>query len=212
LNSVIKKFSDQGEFLMKLGSSDPKDPMYLQGVTAIAVNSEYEIFAMDQPRAEVKRFEVEKNDSSVISADGRQVIDNPAISNLPTFTGATEPYAKVKVTVRSDPVTCEAVADANGNWSCTLPTELPAGQHAMEASILLANDSILELGPYPVRVLGGIGTPGTSLGEGLLAPNTGLLVRTPISAVLSISALIAIISLIVFGFVRWSSKIKLFKR
>ena len=193
-STVIKRFSSDGEFLLKFGSAEPSNPLYMNSIGAIIVNNDYGVYAMDQYTTEVKRYEIEKNDSSIISADGRRVIDNPAISKQPTFAGSTEPYAKVTVTVHSDPVSCTADADAFGNWSCSLPTELPEGQHTLLASVALADNTSLELGPYPVHVIGVLGTPGTTLSEGLLAPNTGLLTRSPlIFTALSTMALLLIV-------------------
>lgn len=189
-NHRVQKFGNDGEYLLQFGSSTNSDQMYLGIGYALTVDNDYDVLVGDGETSEVKRFEIEKNDSSIISADGRKVIDNPAISKMPTFAGATEPYAKVTVTVHSDPVSCEATADAYGNWSCTLPTELPSGQHSLLASIALANNSTLDLGPYPVHVIGALGTPGTTLGEGLFAPNTGLLrTNTGMSVLAGLSVL-----------------------
>jgi hypothetical protein len=194
--SQIKKFGAEGEYLMKFGSDNATESMYINSAYALATNPNYDIYVLDRGTAEVKRYEIEKNNSTIISADGRRVIDNPTISKKPTFAGSTEPYSKVTVTVYSDPVTCEALADANGNWSCTLPTGLPAGQHSMEVSIALANDTTLEVGPYPVRVSGGLGATNANLSEGLLAPNTGVQKRNSMPIAPTFMILSAIVSLI----------------
>lgn len=95
----------------------------------------------------------------------------PTISKRPTFSGTAEPGATVTVTVRSDPITCTTTADSNGNWSCTLPSDLPPGDHTVTVRVVNPDNSIDELGPYAVVVTGsgaGVVTPATPL-----APNTG---------------------------------------
>lgn len=95
----------------------------------------------------------------------------PTINERPTFSGVAEPGATVTVTVRSDPIVCTTTADSNGNWSCTLPSDLPPGDHTVTVRIVNPDNSIDELGPYAVIVIGsgaGVVTPATPL-----APNTG---------------------------------------
>ena len=95
----------------------------------------------------------------------------PTINKRPTFSGTAEPGATVTVTVRSDPITCTTTADSNGNWSCTLPSDLPPGDHTVTVRVVNPDNSIVELGPYAVVVTGsgaGVVTPATPL-----APNTG---------------------------------------
>ena len=57
------------------------------------------------------------------------------VPNRPTFTGRAEPLATVRVDVHSDVVTCETTADAQGNWSCTLPSDLPDGEHRVVVTV-----------------------------------------------------------------------------
>ncbi|RYX78339.1 hypothetical protein EON76_05585 [bacterium] len=95
----------------------------------------------------------------------------PTINKRPTFSGTAEPGATLTVTVRSDPITCTTTADSNGNWSCTLPSDLPPGDHTVTVRVVNPDNSIVELGPYAVTVTGsgaGVATPATPL-----APNTG---------------------------------------
>ncbi|RYZ94420.1 MAG: hypothetical protein EOO68_20285 [Moraxellaceae bacterium] len=75
------------------------------------------------------------------------------------------------MTVRSDPITCTTTADSNGNWSCTLPSDLPPGDHTVTVRVVNPDNSIDELGPYAVTVANSSTTvvsPATPL-----APNTG---------------------------------------
>lgn len=90
-----------------------------------------------------------------ILADGSApTVGRLALSKRPTFTGVATPGAQVVVTVRSDPVTCTATADSQGNWSCTLPTELPAGSHTLYVTVTNPDNSVVNLGPYPITVDG----------------------------------------------------------
>lgn len=98
----------------------------------------------------------------------------PTVSKRPTFSGAAEPGATITVTVRSDPVTCTTTADSNGNWSCTLPSDLPAGDHTVTVTVANPDGSTDTLGPYAVVVPGnGTGATVTS-GDAVLAPDTGV--------------------------------------
>lgn len=63
--------------------------------------------------------------------------NRPVISKRPTFNGKAEPGATVTVTVRSDPVICTTTTDSNGNWSCTLPSDLPPGEHTVTIRVSL---------------------------------------------------------------------------
>ncbi len=98
---------------------------------------------------------------------------HPTIAPLPTFSGVANPGATVTVTVHSDPVTCTTTADANGNWSCTLPTSLPAGEHTVYVKVVNPDSSVENLGPYAVTVAAGAG--GTVTNTTPKAPNTGVL-------------------------------------
>ena len=199
-NNRIQKFGNDGEFILKFGSAQPGD-MQIKQPYAMAVNSNYDVFVSDYEDNKVSRFEIEKNDSTKISVDGQQVVDNLAIDKQPTFNGATEPYAKVTVTVHSDPVSCTATADAFGNWSCQLPTELPAGEHRLMASVTLADNTNIDIGTYPVRVIGALGTPGTSIGEGIFAPNTGFVSKTLMSRNSMIILVVSVVILVLFALI-----------
>lgn len=94
----------------------------------------------------------------------------PTIPATPTFSGKATPGAQVRVTVHSDPVICETTADGNGDWSCTLPTPLPAGAHTVYVRVVNPDSSVQELGPYAVTVAG----QGATITNGTpLAPNSG---------------------------------------
>lgn len=110
-----------------------------------------------------------------ITVNGTKPIANqPVIPKKPTFTGTATPGARVVVTVHSDPVTCATIADANGDWSCTLPSDLEPGQHTVIAVITNPDGSIVNLGPYTVSVSGGGSTGVVIDSKTPLVPNTGL--------------------------------------
>ena len=77
------------------------------------------------------------------------------------------------MTVRSDPVICTATADSNGNWSCTLPVDLPAGAHTVYVDVVNPDASVQQLGPYGITVAGN-GVGGVVDSNTPLAPNTGV--------------------------------------
>jgi hypothetical protein len=49
----------------------------------------------------------------------------------PTFRGKADPQAKILLTIHSDPITCAATADSEGNWDCTPATDIPNGSHSV---------------------------------------------------------------------------------
>lgn len=106
------------------------------------------------------------------SANGdRPLENNPYLPKRPTFSGKATPGAHVVVTVHSDPISCSATADGSGNWSCTLPEDLEPGVHTVYVVITNPDNSVVNLGPYSVRVAGGETVIDSSTP---LAPNTGV--------------------------------------
>lgn len=124
---------------------------------------------------------------------------HPTINPLPTFSGVATPGATVTVTVHSDPVTCTTTADAHGNWSCTLSTALPAGEHTVYVQVTNPDSSVENLGPYAVTV------GGTITNETPRAPNTGLLNMMALSFGAVVGAA-AILVLSVLGVVRFRKR------
>lgn len=98
---------------------------------------------------------------------------SPVIPKRPTFSGTATPGAQVVVTVHSDPISCSATADTNGYWSCTLPSDLAPGNHTVYVRITNPDNSVVNLGPYSVRVAGA-GTTTTVNNQTPLAPNAGV--------------------------------------
>lgn len=77
------------------------------------------------------------------------------VTKLPknlSFKGVATPFAEVVVTVHSDPVSCQAIADTQGDWACSLSKSLPSGQHAVYVEVTNPDDSVVELGPYPIHI------------------------------------------------------------
>jgi hypothetical protein len=77
-------------------------------------------------------------------------VDNSVTNQEPlTVTGTTEPGATVEVRDDEGNVLCETVADANGNWSCSIP-DLEEGDYTFDVVAIdeLGNES----DPTPVDV------------------------------------------------------------
>lgn len=100
---------------------------------------------------------------------GGNALGVSTMPSRPTFSGKTAPGSQVSVTVHSDPVTCTATADSNGNWSCTLPSDLPPGTHTVQVVITDTGNNVTTLGPYTVIVAS---SPATVSGN-INAPDTG---------------------------------------
>ena len=97
--------------------------------------------------------------------------ESPTIDKRPTFSGKTVPGSTVTVTVNSDPVVCTTVADSNGDWSCTLPSDLVPGLHSARVVVATPGGETVTYGPYAVNVAAGEPTVITNETPG--APNTG---------------------------------------
>lgn len=54
------------------------------------------------------------------------------ISVSPTVRGTGPPNSLIIATFHSTPTTCKTYADANGDWSCTLASKLPYGNHTVD--------------------------------------------------------------------------------
>jgi hypothetical protein len=62
---------------------------------------------------------------------------------------------------------------ADGNWSCTLPSDLPAGDHFVTVAITNPDGSTEQLGPYAVTVSSSSPAGITISSNTPLAPSTG---------------------------------------
>ena len=95
----------------------------------------------------------------------------------PTFSGIGYANGAVTVTVNSDPITCSTTADAEGRWSCTLPSDIPEGHHTVTVALLNpATNQTTTMGPYHIYVQGTSDNPSGPIvitDETTLA-NTGL--------------------------------------
>jgi len=84
--------------------------------------------------------------------DQKPLGSTPVVSTLPAFSGQAPAGSHVKVTVRSDPVTCETTTNSNGFWSCTLTTALPAGAHTASIVVTTLLGQVFDLGTFPITV------------------------------------------------------------
>lgn len=83
------------------------------------------------------------------------------------ISGITEAFARVVIEVRSDPVTCETDADANGNFTCEFTSEIPMGYHTIK---IAATDIAGNVITYPDLTLGvrvGLAETGSPAGMGV---------------------------------------------
>jgi hypothetical protein len=166
-NYRVQKFSPTGEYLLQFGTRD-EGPMQLNSPVDISINSQFDVFVVESNIDKVKRFEIEKNDSTIISADGQRLSNNARIAPLARFSGATEPFADVEVSISDASLSCATEANARGEWSCQLPAEVSAGRHMLTAAIALADESEVIVGPLAVQVGSVESVPL------LAAPNTGV--------------------------------------
>jgi len=123
------------------------------------------------------------NGSSGLSSD----INNPQVSNGKQFKLSGKAYANgpVKVEIHSDPIICNTVADANGDWTCTFASAIPDGSHLVTVYLTdPANGQVRTVGPYYMDVLAST----------VSAPNTGLrgAISPMIYIILGLSSVIAI--------------------
>ena len=118
-------------------------------------------------------FNAQSGNEITAGVGGDELTGTPTISKRPTFSGTAPVGSTVTVTVHSDPVVCTAIADVNGNWSCTLPSDLVPGYHTVSIRVVEVGGAITDLGPYTVFVAGGAGT--TINNSTPLAPDTGFL-------------------------------------
>ena len=168
-NNTLHIFNADGDYLSSYGGPGSGDgqfdhPYYIgytSGKLYIADSWNHRVQVISVKDA------VELSDSSA-SVEGKSLLGNPTIDKRPAFMGTAPAGSTVTVTVHSDPVVCSATADADGNWSCTLPSDLEPGQHTVFVHITTLSGQILDLGPYIVTV-GGTITNNTPL-----APNSGV--------------------------------------
>lgn len=52
-----------------------------------------------------------------------------------TLSGTTSANATVHLTIKSDPISADVIADADGNWTYTLDQELALGDHTVDATV-----------------------------------------------------------------------------
>lgn len=133
-------------------------------------------FEFDQPTI---KLNPNANSSEEVTLGDVDTENRRTITNrLPVFSGKTFPNGAVTVTVNSDPIVCETTADAQGNWSCELPSEIPVGNHTIRAAMVNPSNATTEpVGPFLVAVADNT-QPGAGNGEGATGEN-GALPGTP---------------------------------
>lgn len=119
-----------------------------------------------QVSSNVATISIYVGNPAIVRTNGKALTNNANIPIRPTFSGTAPANTTITVTVHSDPVICSTTADANGNWSCSLPTNLTPGEHTVRVMVTYAGNIIQELGPYTVLV----SANGTSP---VLSPDTG---------------------------------------
>jgi surface protein len=108
--------------------------------------------------------------TAMINGD-KPLNQTPNVSRRPVFSGVANPGATVLVSIDGGAVTCNAVADQSGNWSCTSPSALALGAHTVSITVTEPGGVVTVLGPYNFVVVEGSGA-GTSIPS---APNTGFM-------------------------------------
>lgn len=110
-----------------------------------------------------------------VTVNGTRPINSlPVIPAKPTFSGVAVPNSHVVVMVHSDPTTCEATADDEGNWSCTLPDVLPAGTHTARVVVTDPSNNVTVLGPYTMVVTAGLAVPNTGVSAATFIDHGGI--------------------------------------
>jgi len=79
----------------------------------------------------------------------------PVISYQPTIAGIAPAYSRITIVIHTNPYTCKTTADAQGYWSCTLSSELPAEVHTVDVTATTPQGSVLTYPPFKVRVVAG---------------------------------------------------------
>jgi hypothetical protein len=77
----------------------------------------------------------------------------PVVSYQPTFTGIAPPYSYVVIVVHSDFYTCTTYADAQGYWTCTMPSNLPSTIHTVQVTAKTPAGSSLTFPQFTIKVI-----------------------------------------------------------
>ncbi len=97
--------------------------------------------------------------------------DGATIGKRPNFTGTADPGSTVQVTINPGSVTCDATADASGNWNCTPTADLAPGNYTVSTRVTLPLGDEVNLGPYSVNVKSDANSDDDTI---ILPPNTGI--------------------------------------
>jgi hypothetical protein len=95
---------------------------------------------------------------------GRTLANGSTIAATPTFTGTTNPYDKITITVHSNPIICKATADSTGNWTCTLSSALVVGPHTVAVTVEDTITGVVTSIPtYIVKVVAAVATSNANI-------------------------------------------------
>ncbi len=77
----------------------------------------------------------------------------PVVSYQPTVSGIAPPYSYIVVVIHSDYYTCSTYANAQGYWSCTVPTTMPSGDHTVNVTAKTPQGQDLSYPPISIKVI-----------------------------------------------------------
>lgn len=77
----------------------------------------------------------------------------PIVSYQPTLTGIAPPYSYVVIIIHSNFYTCTTYANAQGYWSCQVPSDLPSEIHTVNVSAKTPQGSDLSYPTFTIKVI-----------------------------------------------------------
>jgi hypothetical protein len=77
----------------------------------------------------------------------------PVVSFQPTITGVAPPYSYVVIVIHSDFYTCTTYANAQGYWTCEVPSNLPSAIHTVNVSAKTPQGSDLTYPAFSIKVI-----------------------------------------------------------
>jgi hypothetical protein len=77
----------------------------------------------------------------------------PVVSYEPTLSGIAPPYSYVVIVIHSDFYTCTTYANAQGYWSCAVPSNLPSQIHTVNVSAKTPQGADLTYPSFTIKVI-----------------------------------------------------------
>ena len=74
-------------------------------------------------------------------------------SQRPVFTGISVPFAKITITIHSDPVFCQTTANANGFWRCAVSEVLPVGKHSVSIVAVAPTGKVTKQSTFYIQAI-----------------------------------------------------------